>query len=163
MKHIICAIVENKIGVLAHIAGLFAGRGYNIDSLAVAETDETATSRMTIVADDEGDESVIEQIRKQLEKVVSVIKVNDLTEEDHIERDLALIRVNVPPGRRGEIIELVDIFRGKIADVGVKDMVVEVTGAEDKVEAIIELLQPYGIKEVARTGRIAMTRGGRTK
>ena len=163
MKHIICATVENKIGVLAHIAGLFAARGYNIDSLAVAETESEDVSRMTIVADDEGNEAIIEQIRKQLEKVVSVVKVNDLTREDHIERDLALLRVNVPAGRRGEIIELVDIFRGKIADVGVKDMVVEVTGAEDKIEAIVALLRPYGIKELVRTGRIAMTRGARTK
>ncbi|MEW6355621.1 MAG: acetolactate synthase small subunit [Planctomycetota bacterium] len=163
MKHIICATVENKIGVLAHIAGLFAARGYNIDSLAVAETESHNMSRMTIVADDEGNEAIIEQIRKQLERVVSVVKVNDLTREDHIERDLALIRVNASPGRRGEIIELVDIFRGKIADVGVKDMVVEVTGAEDKIEAFVDLLRPYGIKELVRTGRIAMTRGGRTK
>ncbi|NOZ22733.1 MAG: acetolactate synthase small subunit [Planctomycetes bacterium] len=163
MKHIICATVENKIGVLAHIAGLFAARGYNINSLAVAETESRDLSRMTIVADDEGNEAIIEQIRKQLEKVVSVVKVNDLTREDHIERDLALIRVNVPAGRRGEIIELVDIFRGKIADVGAKDMVVEVTGAEDKIEAIADLLRPYGIKELVRTGRIAMTRGARSK
>jgi acetolactate synthase-1/3 small subunit len=149
--------VENKSGVLAHIAGLFSGRGYNIDSLAVGETENPNLSRMTIVT--HGDDAIIDQIRKQLEKVIDIIKVQDLTHEEHVERDLLLVKVNAPPGKRGEIIEIVDIFRGKIVDVGPQEMVVEIAGTEDKVEAMIDLLRPYGIKELVRSGSIALSRG----
>ena len=157
MRHIITAIVENKSGVLAHIAGLFSGRGYNIDSLAVGETEKPNLSRMTIVT--RGDDAIIDQIRKQLEKVIDIVKVQDITHEDHVERDLLLVKVNAPPGKRGEIIEVVDIFRGKIVDVGAQEMVVEIAGTEDKVEAMIDLLRPYGIKELVRSGSIALPRG----
>jgi len=157
VRHIITAIVENKSGVLAHIAGLFSGRGYNIDSLAVGETEKPNLSRMTIVT--RGDDAIIDQIRKQLEKVIDIVKVQDITHEDHVERDLLLVKVNAPPGKRGEIIEVVDIFRGKIVDVGAQEMVVEIAGTEDKVEAMIDLLRPYGIKELVRSGSIALPRG----
>ena len=157
MRHIITAIVENKSGVLAHIAGLFSGRGYNIDSLAVGETENPNLSRMTIVT--HGDDAIIDQIRKQLEKVIDIVKVQDITHEDHVERDLLLVKVNAPPGKRGEIIEVVDIFRGKIVDVGAQEMVIEIAGTEDKVEAMIDLLRPYGIKELVRSGSIALPRG----
>ncbi len=157
MKHTITAIVENKVGVLVRIAGLFSSRGFNIDSLNVGETEDPKLSRLTIVV--KGDDAVLEQVRKQLGKVIDVIKVSDLTDQPYVERDLMLVKINVPLGKRGEILELVDIFRGKIVDAGQKDMIVELSGTEDKVEAMIRLLRPYGIKETARTGQIAMIRG----
>lgn len=159
MRHIISAIVMNKIGVLARITTLFSGRGFNIDSLAVGETENPDLSRMTIVVS--GDDAILEQVRKQLEKLIDVVKVTDLTQEDHVERDLMLIKVSIPPGKRGEIIEIVDIFRGKIVDVGQKDMVIEISGPEDRLEAMLNLVRPYGIKEVTRTGCIAMMRGAK--
>lgn len=159
MRHVISVTVENKPGVLAHISSLFAARGYSIDSLAVGETEDPAISRMTIVTG--GDNQIIEQIIKQLRKLISTLKVNDLSEVDFIERDLVLVQVAVPPGKRGEIIEIVNIFRGKIVDVGQKDLVVELSGQENKVGAFIDLLRAYGIKEMARTGSIAMTRGAK--
>lgn len=159
MKHTITAIVENKVGVLARIVGLFSSRGFNIDSLNVGETDSPDLSRLTIVVN--GDDAVLEQVRKQLGRVIDVIKVSDLTDQPYVERDLMLVKINVPPGRRGEILEIVDIFRGKIVDVGLKDMIVELSGTEDKVEAMLKLLRPYGIKETARTGQIAMVRGAK--
>jgi len=157
MKHVISVLVENKVGVLSRITGLFSGRGFNIESLAVGETENEAISRMTIVVS--GDESILEQVRKQLGKVIDTIKVTDFTGIDHVERDLMLIKVSALPGKRNEIIELVDVFRGKIIDVGQKDMIVEISGPEDRLEAVLNLIRPYGIKEVARTGRIAMNRG----
>jgi acetolactate synthase I/III small subunit len=157
MKHIISVLVENKVGVLSRITGLFSGRGFNIESLAVGETENMAISRMTIVVS--GDESILEQVRKQLGKVIDTIKVTDYTGTDYVERDLMLIKVSALPGKRSEIIELVDVFRGKIIDVGQKDMIVEISGPEDRLEAVLNLLRPFGIKEVARTGRIAMNRG----
>jgi acetolactate synthase I/III small subunit len=157
MKHVISVLVENKVGVLARITGLFSGRGFNIESLAVGETENMDISRMTIVVS--GDDSILEQIRKQLGKVIDTIKVTDFTGTDYVERDLMLIKVSAAPGKRSEIVELVDVFRGKIIDVGQKDMVVEISGPEDRLEAMLDLLRPYGIKEVARTGRIAMNRG----
>jgi acetolactate synthase-1/3 small subunit len=157
MKHVISVLVENKVGVLARITGLFSGRGFNIESLAVGETENMAISRMTIVVS--GDDSIIEQVRKQLGKVIDTIKVTDFTGTDYVERDLMLIKMNAAPGKRSEIVELVDVFRGKIIDVGQKDMVIEISGPEDRLEAMLDLLRPYGIKEVARTGRIAMNRG----
>lgn len=157
MKHTITALVENKVGVLARIVGLFSSRGFNIDSLNVGETDNPNLSRLTIVVN--GDDAVLEQVRKQLGKVIDVLKVSDLTNQPYVERDLMLVKVNAPPGKRNEILEVVDIFRGKIVDVGQKEMIVELSGTEDKVAAMLKLLQPYGIKETARTGQIAMLRG----
>ncbi|MCB7128572.1 MAG: acetolactate synthase small subunit [Candidatus Brocadiales bacterium] len=157
MKHTITAIVENKVGVLVRIVGLFSSRGFNIDSLNVGETDDPRFSRLTIVV--KGDNAVLEQVRKQLGKVIDVIRVSDLTNKPYVERDLMLVKINVPPGKRGEILEVVNIFRGKIVDLGGKDMIVELSGTEDKVEAMLKLLRPFGIKETARTGQIAMIRG----
>ncbi|MEE9515260.1 MAG: acetolactate synthase small subunit [Candidatus Brocadiales bacterium] len=157
MKHTITAIVENKVGVLVRIAGLFSSRGFNIDSLNVGTTENPELSRLTLVVN--GDAAVLEQVRKQLGKVIDVIKVTDITDKPYVERDLMLVKINVPPGKRGEVLEVVNIFRGKIVDVGPKDMIVELSGTEDKVEAMLELLRPYGIKETARTGQIAMIRG----
>ena len=158
MRHIISAVVENKPGVLAHIAGLFAGRGFNIDSLAVGETEDPARSRMTVVV--KGDDAVLEQVRKQLSKIVDVIKVSDFAGEDIVERDLMLIKVSVRPEKRGEVFEVASVFRGKIVDIGAKHLTIEIAGPEKKIEAFIDLLKPYGIKELARTGRIALGRGG---
>jgi acetolactate synthase-1/3 small subunit len=157
MKHVISVLVENKVGVLSRITGLFSGRGFNIESLAVGETENMDISRMTIVVS--GDDSILEQVRKQLGKVIDTIKVTDFTGTDYVERDLMLIKVSALPGKRNEIIELVNVFRGKIIDVGQKDMIVEISGPEDRLEAVLNLLRPYGIKEVSRTGRIAMSRG----
>lgn len=157
MRHIISAIVENKPGVLAHIAGLFAGRGFNIDSLAVGETEDPARSRMTVVV--RGDDAVLEQVRKQLGKIIDVIKVNDFAGGDIVERDLALIKVAVRPEKRGEVFEVASVFRGKIVDIGPKHLTIELAGPEKKIEAFIDLLKPYGIKELVRTGRIAIGRG----
>jgi len=157
MRHIISAIVENKPGVLAHIAGLFAGRGFNIDSLAVGETEDPTRSRMTVVV--RGDDTVLEQVRKQLGKIVDVIKVSDFAGEDIVERDLMLIKVGVRPEKRGEVFEVASVFRGKIVDIGAKHLTIEIAGPEKKIEAFIDLLKPYGIKELARTGRIALGRG----
>src|SRR3989338_2773770 len=157
MKHIISVLVENKVGVLSRITGLFSSRGVNIESLAVGETENMAISRMTIVVS--GDESILEQVRKQLGKIIDTIKVTDFTGSDYVERNLMLIKVNATQGKRSEIIELVDVFRGKIIDIGQKDMIVEISGPEDRLEAVLNLLRQFGIKEVARTGRIAMNRG----
>jgi len=155
-KHIISALVANRPGVLAHVAGLFSARGFNIDSLAVGETEHPDFSRMTITV--AGDEAILEQVRKQLAKLIDVVKVQDYSGLEFVERDLALIRVNVPANRRNEILELVSVFRTRVVDVGKTDLIVEVAGAESKVEAFIELLRPYGIREMVRTGRIAMPR-----
>ena len=157
MKHIISSLVQNEAGVLAHISGLFAGRGFNIDSLTVGETDDPAVSRMTIVT--EGDEQTLEQIIKQLRKVVTVLKVFDFSGQSHVERDLMLIKVHAASGRRGEIVELVNLFRGRVVDVATSELTVELSGPEDKINAFIALVRPYGIKELCRTGRIAMLRG----
>ena len=156
MKHIISALVENEPGVLAHVAGMFAARGYNIDSLVVGRTEDPAVSRLTLVA--QGDDRIIEQIRKQLEKLVHVLKVRDHTGEDLVERDLMLIGVHTPPARRAEVVDLVDLFRGKVVDIGPTHMMVELTGPEKKIEAFINLCRPYGITSLARTGVIAMPR-----
>jgi len=159
VKHIISALVQNEAGVLAHISGLFAGRGFNIDSLAVGETEDPEVSRMTIVA--EGDEQILEQIVKQLRKVITVLKVQDFSGHDYVERDLMLIKVNAPPGRRSEIIEIVTLFRGRVVDVCPNELMVELSGPEKKIEAFIAMVQPFGIKEVSRTGRVALTRGSK--
>jgi len=158
-KQILSALVENKSGVLAHVAGLFSARGFNIDSLAVGETEDPRFSRMTIVAC--GDEAVLEQVRKQLDKLVSVVKVQDLSRASRVERDLLLVRVNAPPGKRSQVIELANTFRAKVVDVGLSEVMIEVAGTEDKVQALLDLLRPYGIVEMARTGRIALMRSSR--
>ncbi|WKZ17693.1 MAG: acetolactate synthase small subunit [Candidatus Jettenia sp. CY-1] len=157
MRHVISILVENKVGILARITGLISGRGFNIDSLAVGETENPAFSRITIVV--RGDDAILEQVRKQIGKIIDVVKVIDFTTEEFIERDLMLLKVNSPLGKRGEIIEIVTIFRGKIVDVGQKDLVIEIAGTEDKLEAMLSLLRPYGIKELVRTGSIAIARG----
>ncbi len=157
MRHTISVLVENKFGVLSRIAGLFSGRGFNIESLSVAESLDPNVSRMTIVT--RGDDRVIEQVTKQLNKLVDVIKVIDHTEEKFVDRELALIKINAESQLREEILRITEIFRGKVVDVSSKAYTVEVTGDEEKVEAFIEMLKPLGIKEIARTGRIAMSRG----
>jgi len=157
MRHVISALVENKPGVLAHIAGMFSARGFNIDSLTVGETEDARFSRTTIVTT--GDDAVVEQIRKQLERLVDVIKVVDFSGQDYVERDLMLIKVHAPPGRRGEVFELAEVFKCKVVDIGPKHVMLEVTGPENKLEALITMLKPYGIKELARTGRVGLRRG----
>lgn len=157
MRHVMSVFVENKPGVLAHIAGLFAGRGFNIDSLAVGETEDPGRSRMTVVV--RGDDAVLEQVRKQLDKMIDVIRVTDFGDADRVERDLAIIKVSVKPEKRGEIFEVVEVFRGKVVDIGPRHLSIELSGPEKKVEAFVDLMKPYGIREVVRTGRIAMARG----
>jgi len=157
MRHVLSALVQNVPGVLSHIAGMLASRGYNIDSLAVGETEDPHLSRMTFVV--VGDDAVLEQVRKQLEKIVTVVQVDDVSAQDHVERDLMLIKVSTANGTRGEIRELVDIFRGRIVDVAPEMVMIEMSGQEQKIEAFIEMIRPFGIIELVRTGRIAMARG----
>jgi acetolactate synthase-1/3 small subunit len=157
MRHVISAVVQNVPGVLAHISGMLASRGYNIDSLAVGETEDTHLSRMTFVV--VGDDRVLEQVRRQLEKIVTVVNVDDISSQDYVERDLMLIKVRASSGTRREIRELSDIFRGRIVDVAKDQVIVEISGPEKKIEAFIDMMRPYGIVELARTGRIAMVRG----
>ncbi len=157
--HIISALVSNRPGVLARIAGLFSSRGYNIDSLAVGETENADISRMTLAV--HGDEAVLEQIRKQLSKLIDVIKVQDFLGREYVQRDLMLIKVSAPASKRTEIFELAKVFEGKIVDISAGHVTIEVTGPEMKIDAFIELVKPYGIREVVRTGRIAMLRGVR--
>jgi acetolactate synthase I/III small subunit len=157
MRHVLSALVQNVPGVLSHISGMLASRGYNIDSLAVGETEDPHLSRMTFVV--VGDDSVLEQVRKQLVKIVTVVRVDDISSQDFVERDLMLIKVSAPPDKRGEISELTNIFNGRIVNVSLDAVVVEISGQERKVEAFIELMRPFGILEVVRTGRIAMVRG----
>jgi acetolactate synthase-1/3 small subunit len=160
MRHTISVLVENEFGVLARVAGMFSGRGFNIESLAVAETMDPTVSCITLVT--AGEDAVLEQITKQLNKLVPVIRVSDFTEGSHVERELALIKVKADERTRGELMHIVDIFRGKIIDVGPHSHVVEVTGQQEKIAAIIELLKPLGITEIVRTGRVATWRGTRT-
>ncbi|WP_292485471.1 acetolactate synthase small subunit [Methanohalobium sp.] len=157
MKHTLAVLVENKYGVLARVAGLFSRRGYNIDSLAVGITDDPDISRMSIVV--HGDDYVLEQVTKQLNKLVDVIRVTDLDAKDSVERELALIKVTTDTKTRPEIMQIVDVFRARTVDVAAKSMTIEITGNEDKINAIEQLLRPFGIKEMVRTGKIAMTRG----
>jgi acetolactate synthase I/III small subunit len=161
MRHVLSAVVQNVPGVLAHISGMLASRGYNIDSLAVGETEDPNLSRMTFVV--VGDDRVLEQVRKQLEKIVTVVRVVDVSARNYVERDLMLLKVKAPPGgQRSEIRELVEIFRGKIVDVGAEELMIEISGRENKIEAFIERMRAYGIIELVRSGRIAMVRSGVT-
>jgi len=158
-EYMIAVLVENKPGVLARVSSLFRRRGFNIKSLAVGTTDREDISRMTIVV--EGDEKVVEQVIKQLNKLIEVIKVSDVT-ENSVSRELALIKVNAPPEKRSEIIEIANIFRGRIVDVARDSFIIEITGDKDKINAFIDLMRQYGIKELARTGVISMARGSKT-
>lgn len=157
MKRTLAVLVENKPGVLTRIAGLFARRGFNIESLAVGETEDPTVSRMTIVVD--GDERVLEQVEKQLNKLIDVIKLTDITEEEHVNRELILIKVSSPDAQtRQEIMQIVDVFRARIVDIGRDALIIEATGDQEKINAIQSALKPFGIKELARTGKIAMVR-----
>jgi acetolactate synthase-1/3 small subunit len=157
MQHTISVLVSNKFGVLSRISGLFSGRGFNIESLNVAETSDPDISRMTIVT--RGDNKEIEQITKQLNKLVDIIKVVDLTEENFIDREMVLIKMNAEPKNREEILRIVEIFRAKVVDVSSSTYTIEITGDQGKLKGIMELLRPLGIKEVVRSGRIALSRG----
>jgi acetolactate synthase-1/3 small subunit len=159
MKHTLAILVENRPGVLTRVAGLFSRRGFNIESLAVGVTENADTSRITIVVS--GDDNILEQVEKQLNKLIDVIRVSDIPAEDSVSRELALIKVGVDSTTRAEVMQIVDIFRAKIVDVGIKSLVIEVTGDESKINAIEQLLRQFGIKEMVRTGRIAMNRGAK--
>jgi len=161
MRHVLSALVQNVPGVLSNISGMLASRGYNIDSLAVGETEDPHLSRMTFVV--VGDDTVLEQVRKQLEKIVTVVRVDDISSQDHVERDLMLLKVATPAGRRSEIRELTEIFRGRVVDVAPEMVMIELSGKEQKLVAFIEMLRPFGIIELVRTGRIAMVRGNRSE
>lgn len=157
MLHILAILVENNPGVLARVAGLFSRRGFNIDSLAVGKTDDPSVSRMTIVV--EGDQRVLEQVTKQLHKLIDVIKISDITEEAHVERELVLIKVHAEKSSRVEVMQIAEIFRAKIIDYGAKSLIIEATGTEDKLAALIDALRPYVISELVRTGKVATVRG----
>jgi len=159
MKHTIAVIMENKPGVLTRIAGMFSRRSFNIDSLSVGATDNPDYSRMTITV--HGDEEILEQVVKQLSKLINVIRVSELEAAQSVERELAVIKVNADKESRGEIMQIVNIFRAKIIDVSARSMIIEVTGDEEKVDAIVMLLRQFGIKEMARTGKVSMVRGAR--
>jgi len=157
MRHVISALVMNEPGVLANVAGMFAARGFNIDSLVVGRTENPELSRMTIVVT--ANENTLEQVRKQLAKLVPVVKVRDFKDSSYIERDLALITVGVSAEQRNQVIEVANLFRAKVVDVAKSSVIIELAGTEEKIEAFIELMKPYGITELARTGVIAMARG----
>jgi acetolactate synthase I/III small subunit len=156
-KHVLVALVADKPGVLNRVASLFRRRGFNIESIAVGHTEKEGVSRMTIVID--GDPAMVEQVRKQLDKVIDVHKIYDITQDSRVDREMALIKVKATPSNRSEIIQIVDIFRANIVDVASDSLIVEVTGDEDKLSSLFRLLSSFGIKEIARTGRLAMTRG----
>jgi len=157
-KHTLIALVEDKPGVLNRVASLFRRRGFNIEGIAVGRSEQPGLSRMTVVVG--GDSAEVEQVRKQLDKLINVVRVSDITEEDIVARELALIKVNATASTRSEIIQIVDIFRANIVDVAADSLTVEVTGDEDKINSLFELLRRFGIKEMTRTGRVALTRGG---
>lgn len=156
-EYTIAVLVENKSGVLAHIAGLFSGRGYNITELSVGETENPEYSRMTIVV--KGDDQVVEQIKKQLNKFIDVIKVWDLSDKPSVHRELVLIKVKAPPPKKQEIFQIAEVFKGVIVDISHETLTIEATGIAEKIEALIEILGPYGILEIARTGRVSISRG----
>ena len=157
MRHVLSALVHNQPGVLATVSGMLASRGFNIDSLAVGETEQHNVSRMVFVV--HGDDGVVDQVRKQLDKLVPVIRVDDISAEDFVERDLMLIKVASPADKRPEIFQLAESFRGRVVDIQHANVMIEISGTEGKVEAFIELMRPYGILELTRTGRIALVRG----
>jgi len=159
MRHTISVLVENEFGVLARVASLFSGRGFNIESLTVAETLDTTVSRITLVT--RGDDQVLEQVEKQLNKLVPVIKVIDFGDSPHVEREMALVKVTADEKTRAEVMNLIDIFRGKVIDVGPHSYIVELTGDEGKIQAVLDLLKPLGLIEIVRTGKVAMHRGMR--
>ena len=156
MRHTISILVENRFGVLSRVSGLFSGRGFNIESLSVGESLDPTVSRMTVVV--RGDDQIVEQIKKQLNKLIDVIKVIDLTGEEFVERELILVKVNAEPTVRAEVLRIADIFRAKVVDVAPKAYTLESTGDESKVTAFLDLLRPYGIQEVVRTGKVAIAR-----
>ena len=157
MRHVLSALVQNQPGVLCQISGMLASRKFNIDSLAVGETEDAHLSRMTFVV--HGDDAELEQVRKQLDKVVTVVQVQDISGENFVERDLMLLKVQATPSQRVEISLLVEMFRGRVVDISPESLMVEISGQENKIEAFIDLMRPYGILELARTGRIALVRG----
>lgn len=156
MLHTLAVLVENNPGVLTRVAGLFARRAYNINSLTVCQTENSSISRMTIVVD--GDDTVIEQVSKQLHKLVIVHKVMDLTHETVVDRELALVRIKVRPDSRLEVLQIVDVFRGRVVDMGRSNLTVELTGDEEKIDAFVRTIRPFGLMELVRTGKIAITR-----
>ncbi len=156
MRHTLSVLVENKFGVLARVAGMFSGRGFNIDSLNVAPTHDPSTSRMTIVV--RGDDTVLEQVTKQLNKLVDVIKIQDFREGEYVDRELVLLRVAVDSKTRSEVMQICDIFRAKIIDVQHKNLAIEVTGNESKIEKFLLLMSPFGTSDITRTGKVAMSR-----
>jgi acetolactate synthase-1/3 small subunit len=157
MRHVLSALVQNQPGVLAHISGMLASRGFNIDSLAVGETEKPDLSRITFVV--HGDDATLEQVRKQLDKIITVVKVQDISSENFVERDLMLIKIVADAAKRNEIALLVEMFRGRVVDISPDTLMIEISGQEQKIEAFIQLMRPYGILELARTGRIALVRG----
>jgi acetolactate synthase-1/3 small subunit len=159
MKHTLSVLVENKPGVLTRVAGLFARRGFNIDSLVVAETENLLVSRMTITVDEQ--DQPVEQVTKQLHKLINVLKITDLDPAGSVERELLLIKVKADAGSRSAIMQIVEIFRAKIVDVSAEVLIIEMTGAREKVGAFMELMAPFGVVELMRTGRMAMSRGKR--
>jgi len=160
-KHLLSVLVENKFGVLARISSLIAGRGFNIESLAVGETEDPTASRMTIVFD--GDEKTIEQIKKQLNRLIDVISIQDLTREEHLDRELIICKVAVTPKTRPEVVEIAETVKAEIADIGVKTITLQLVGDPAKIKTFLELLKPYGVKEIVRTGRVALTRDTNSK
>jgi acetolactate synthase I/III small subunit len=156
MKHTISVLLQNKPGVLSRVTGLFSGRGFNIESLCVAQTLDPSISNLTLVS--VGDVGIIEQITKQLHKLIDVIKVTDISEMENVEREMVLIRVKAEAATRAEVLRVIDIFRGKVVDVGPRSYVIEVTGNANKIQAVVDILRPIGIQEIVRTGTIAMTR-----
>jgi acetolactate synthase-1/3 small subunit len=157
MRHVLSAVVQNQPGVLAHISGMLASRGFNIDSLAVGETEIPELSRITFVV--HGDDAELEQVRKQLDKIVTVVRVIDISSMDFVERDLMLIKVKARPDQRVEVSYLVEMFRGRVVDISPESLMIEISGREQKIDSFIDLMRPYGILELARTGRIALVRG----
>lgn len=157
MKHTLSVLLQNKPGVLSRVTGLFSGRNFNIESLCVAETLEPKVSCLTLITS--GDNAIIEQVTKQLHKLIDVIKVVDIDDGDFVEREMVLIRVNAEEHTRAEVLRIIDIFRGKVVDVSARSYAIEVTGSSSKIEAIIDILRPIGIKEIVRTGKIAIARG----
>ncbi len=156
-RHIISVLVENRFGVLARIAGHFAGRGFNIDSLNVGETTDSTISRMTIVV--RGNDAVLDQVKKQLNRLVNIIKVQDYTRDEYVDRELILVKVSCTAASRSEMLQIADIFRARIVDVNHDSVIIEATGAPGKIDAILDMVRPFGILEIVRSGRVAMLRG----